>query len=55
MVSGLMLISGFTASLLLNLEGVFTALIAVIIFREREGKRLWASYYHDAGERPIDL
>jgi drug/metabolite transporter (DMT)-like permease len=43
MVSGLMLISGFTASLLLNLEGVFTALIAVTVFREKEGKRLWAS------------
>jgi drug/metabolite transporter (DMT)-like permease len=43
MVSGLMLISGFTASLLLNLEGVFTALLAVTIFREKEGKRLWAA------------
>ena len=43
MVSGLMLISGFTASLLLNLEGVFTALLAVTIFRQREGKRLWAA------------
>jgi drug/metabolite transporter (DMT)-like permease len=43
MVTGLMLISGFTASLLLNLEGVFTALLAVTIFREKEGKRLWAA------------
>ena len=43
MVSGLMLISGFTASLLLNLEGVFTVLLAVTIFREKESKRLWAA------------
>jgi drug/metabolite transporter (DMT)-like permease len=43
MVTGLTLISGFTASLLLNLEGVFTMLLAVTIFREREGKRLWAA------------
>ncbi len=43
MVSGLILISGFTASLLLNLEGVFTALLAVTLFRGKEGKRLWAA------------
>jgi drug/metabolite transporter (DMT)-like permease len=43
MVTGLTLISGFTASLLLNLEGVFTALLAVTFFRQREGKRLWAA------------
>ncbi|HEY3420180.1 MAG TPA: EamA family transporter [Methanomassiliicoccales archaeon] len=43
MVTGLTLISGFTASLLLNLEGVFTALLAVTIFRQKEGKRLWAA------------
>jgi drug/metabolite transporter (DMT)-like permease len=38
---GLNEISGFTASLLSNLEGVFTAIIAVIFFREHTGKRLW--------------
>jgi drug/metabolite transporter (DMT)-like permease len=38
---GLSRISGFTTSLLLNLEGVFTAVIAVIFFRENGGKRLW--------------
>jgi drug/metabolite transporter (DMT)-like permease len=43
MVTGLMVISGFTASLLLNLEGVFTALLAVTVFREKESRRLWAA------------
>jgi drug/metabolite transporter (DMT)-like permease len=43
MVTGLTLISGFTSSLLLNLEGVFTILLAVTIFREKEGKRMWAA------------
>ncbi len=38
---GLRLTSGFTASLLLNLEGVATALIAVFFFKENAGKRLW--------------
>jgi drug/metabolite transporter (DMT)-like permease len=38
---GLNQISGFTTSLLLNLEGIFTAVIAVIFFKERAGKRLW--------------
>lgn len=38
---GLDRISGFTTSLLLNLEGIFTAIIAVIFFRENVGKRLW--------------
>ena len=38
---GLSRISGFATSLLLNLEGVFTAIIAVIFFRENAGKRLW--------------
>lgn len=38
---GLSQISGFTTSLLLNLEGVFTAVIAVIFFKEKAGKRLW--------------
>ena len=38
---GLSQISGFTTSLLLNLEGIFTAVIAVIFFKEKAGKRLW--------------
>ena len=38
---GLALISGFSASLLLNLEGVATAVIAVFLFRENAGKKLW--------------
>jgi drug/metabolite transporter (DMT)-like permease len=38
---GLNLISGFSASLLLNLEGICTAIIAVIIFRENAGRNLW--------------
>jgi drug/metabolite transporter (DMT)-like permease len=38
---GLNLISGFSVSLLLNMEGVATAIIAVLFFRENTGKRLW--------------
>jgi drug/metabolite transporter (DMT)-like permease len=38
---GLSQISGFSASLLLNLEGIFTAVIAVMFFKEKAGKRLW--------------
>lgn len=38
---GLKHISGFTASLLLNLEGVATAVIAFLFFKENAGKRLW--------------
>lgn len=38
---GLSHISGFTTSLLLNMEGIFTAIIAVIFFKENAGKRLW--------------
>lgn len=41
LLSGLVLITGFSASLLLNLEAAATALIAVIFFRETAGKRLW--------------
>jgi drug/metabolite transporter (DMT)-like permease len=40
---GLTKISGFSASLLLNLEGLTTALIAVLIFKEKAGMRLWAA------------
>lgn len=43
LMSGLRLTSGFTASLLLNLEGVATAVIAVLFFKENAGKRLWWS------------
>lgn len=38
---GLNLISGFSTSLLLNLEGAATAMIAVFFFKENAGKRLW--------------
>jgi drug/metabolite transporter (DMT)-like permease len=38
---GLQRMSGSAASLLLNLEGLMTALIAVLIFGEPAGRRLW--------------
>jgi drug/metabolite transporter (DMT)-like permease len=38
---GLTQISGFTASLLLNLEGVFIAAISVVFFKENAAKRSW--------------
>lgn len=41
LMRGLTLVSGFSASLLLNLEGVATAVIAVSFFKEHGGKRLW--------------
>lgn len=41
MMMGLNLVSGFSASLLLNLEGLCTFIIAVFIFRENAGKRIW--------------
>lgn len=40
---GLAQVSGFAASLLLNLEGVATALIAAAVFREFTGRRFWAA------------
>ncbi len=40
---GLSRISGTSASLLLNLEGVATALVAVFVFRENAGRRIWAA------------
>jgi drug/metabolite transporter (DMT)-like permease len=40
---GLARTSGTSASLLLNLEGVATALIAVLVFRENAGRRIWAA------------
>jgi len=38
---GLTLITGLSTSLLLNLEGVATAVIAVFLFKENAGARLW--------------
>ncbi|MCX6561787.1 MAG: DMT family transporter [Candidatus Aminicenantes bacterium] len=40
---GLSRLSGFSASLLLNLEGVATALLAVLLFGEPAGRRTWAA------------
>ena len=40
---GLERTAGSTASLLLNLEGVATAVIAVAVFREKGGPRLWTA------------
>lgn len=41
LMMGLNLISGFSASLLLNLEGLSTVIIAIVVFRENAGKSLW--------------
>jgi drug/metabolite transporter (DMT)-like permease len=41
LLMGLNLISGFAGSLLLNMEGLCTALIAVVIFKENAGRNLW--------------
>ena len=41
LMTGLTLVSGFSASLLSNLEGVATAVIAVLVFAENAGRRLW--------------
>jgi drug/metabolite transporter (DMT)-like permease len=38
---GLRMISGFSTSLFLNLEGIATAIIAIIFFKENAGKQLW--------------
>lgn len=38
---GLTIITGFSTSLLLNLEGLTTAMIAILFFKENAGKRLW--------------
>lgn len=40
---GLNRITGFAASLLLNFEAAATALIAVFLFRENAGRRVWAA------------
>ncbi len=41
LMAGLDRISGFSASLLLNFEGVATAVLAVLLFREQAGRRVW--------------
>jgi len=41
LMAGLARTTGFSASLLLNLEGAATALIAVSVFQEQAGKKLW--------------
>ena len=41
LMAGLSRISGFSASLLLNFEGAATALIAVLLFKENAGGRVW--------------
>ncbi|WP_456473688.1 EamA family transporter [Candidatus Pyrohabitans sp.] len=43
LMKGLTLVSGFAASLLLNLEGAATALIAFLLFREHAGRHFWAA------------
>ena len=40
---GLSRVSGFAGSLLLNFEAAATALIAVLLFRENAGRRVWAA------------
>jgi len=45
---GLSRISGFTTSLLLNLEGIFTAIIAVVFFQGKmQGKAVAGVNMHD--------
>ncbi len=41
LLTGLLTVTGYASSLLLNLEGVATALIAWLAFRERVGRRVW--------------
>src|SRR5512135_2838134 len=43
LLAGLNRISGFSASLLLNFEAVATAAIAVLVFGENAGRRLWSA------------
>jgi drug/metabolite transporter (DMT)-like permease len=43
LMEGLQRTSGSSASLLLNLEGLATALIAVLLFREPAGRRTWTA------------
>jgi drug/metabolite transporter (DMT)-like permease len=41
LMAGLSRISGFSASLLLNFEGAATAVIAVLLFKENAGGKMW--------------
>jgi drug/metabolite transporter (DMT)-like permease len=41
LMAGLSRVSGFSASLLLNFEGLATAFIAVFLFKEYAGRRIW--------------
>jgi len=41
LMTGLTMVTGFSASLMLNLEGIATAVIAVFLFKENAGRRLW--------------
>jgi len=43
LIKGLTFVSGMAASLLLNLEGIATAVIAVFLFKESAGRRLWSA------------
>lgn len=43
LIDGLLYTTGTAASLLLNLEGVATTLIAALVFREHVGGRIWAA------------
>lgn len=43
LMAGLSRISGFSASLLLNFEGVATGVLAVLFFHENAGRRIWAA------------
>ena len=45
LLSGLDTISASSASLLMNLEGVLTVLLAFVMFREHVGRRIWASAF----------
>lgn len=43
LMTGLSRTTGFAASLLLNFEAAATALVAVVLFKESAGKRVWAA------------
>ena len=40
---GLSRVSGFTASLMLNLEGLATVILAILFFHESAGGRIWTA------------
>lgn len=43
LIYGLTRTSGAVASLLLNIEGILTALLAYLVFKEAVGRRIWAA------------